>query len=501
MSLSSGSILAGRYRLLAPHGTGQAGVELWTARDQRLDREVALTVVLGDRADPDTVSNSERVLRNAAYLGSPDAESVARVLDVIGPHDLTGEVVGLVAADSTPGWDLLESARWLPVPAAEACRILRPLAALVDRAHRTGLVAGVGDPRRIRITEEGELTLAFAGPGPATTTHDDVGGLGALLYLLLTGFWPGQPAPPLPSAPAGALIAPEQLYQGVPHELSMLTMLSLDGSGDSQAGGIWTIGPLLNALDRVLGTDGTPVTAPVPRVERAAPASPPPKPPKLSRNATRKKAGRGVVVGVLAAALTAIMILTLSQVAGSSGGQSAQPGPGIQVPAAPGPAAIAPAPELAAPAPPPPVPVEVTPVNVKEYNVTGSPDNPRRIGRAVDGDPGSGWSTSRYFQQLPKFTPGVGIMATFGRSVRLTTVHVHSPSAGTVVEIRSAPSVGASLSGTQLLATATLGSGTTAIPIPPGPPSTGVLVWITRLAGKDGGYQSTIDEVTYQAEG
>jgi hypothetical protein len=231
----------------------------------------------------------------------------------------------------------------------------------------------------------------------------------------------------------------------------------------------------------------TVVTTPV----RTAPAA------TGSRGTSRRWAVAG-----LAVALVGVAVLAFTQVIGSarepSSAPPASPVPTSAAPSSPSATRPAPAPEPLGAAPPA-ASVEVSPSSVEAYTATGSPDNPGRIPRAVDNDPGSGWSTDRYFQQLPQFAPGVGLIATFGRPVRLTSVDITSPSAGTVVQVRSAPDAETPLSGTGLLATATLNAGATTIQIPPGPPSTGVLIWITRLTSADGGYQSTINEITYHA--
>jgi hypothetical protein len=145
-------------------------------------------------------------------------------------------------------------------------------------------------------------------------------------------------------------------------------------------------------------------------------------------------------------------------------------------------------------APPPPAPIGVS--GAQEYLVSGSPDNPGKIGLAVDGNPGTGWPTAQYRQQFPSFLPGIGVMITFNQPERVTSVAIDSPSAGTVVELHAAPSTDASLGDTQVLGTATLTSGTTTIPVNMAAPTGHLLVWITQLGPGSGGYQTTINEIT-----
>jgi hypothetical protein len=163
-----------------------------------------------------------------------------------------------------------------------------------------------------------------------------------------------------------------------------------------------------------------------------------------------------------------------------------------------------PAPPRSNPAPPPPTsaapappPGPIAPSGVTEYVVSGSPDNPSKIGRVLDGDPTTGWSTDAYFQQFPTFLPGLGIMVAFGQPVSPHTIHINSPSAGTVVEVRAANSADPALADTQVLGAATLTAGDTAIALSPLAPTTHLLIWITALGQAGGGYQSTINEVTF----
>ena len=51
---------------------------------------------------------------------------------------------------------------------------------------------------------------------------------------------------------------------------------------------------------------------------------------------------------------------------------------------------------------------------------------------------------------------------------------------------------------TTVIGTATLGRGTTVVPLRSGPPTRYLLVWITRLAGSENHYQSTLSKIEIQ---
>jgi len=106
-----------------------------------------------------------------------------------------------------------------------------------------------------------------------------------------------------------------------------------------------------------------------------------------------------------------------------------------------------------------------------------------------------------YRVQFPSFKQGVGLLLALPHSPTLSSVGVDSPSAGTIMEIRSATSATATLGGTTLLTTNTLSLGHTTIALPTNQTLPYVLVWITHLAGRPGAYSSTIGELTFQRAG
>ncbi|MBP2321861.1 hypothetical protein JOF56_002246 [Kibdelosporangium banguiense] len=502
--LAGGVIGDGRYRLLAPFGMDVRGnAHLWRARDGQLRRDVALTVLVGDPADRNATVAARRTLERAAHAARFMNPTVSRVLDVLGVGsgiDPSEGVLGVIVADWAQGTDLIDLVAEHPLPAGTAARLLEPLAIAVEQAHHTGLVLGVDHPQRVRVGPDGALRLAFPGPLPQSSLQDDVRGLGAILYLLLTGRWalPGGPQGILlaPRDPSGAPVSPNQLRQDVPDELAELAVRSI-------AGGIRTssavLGMLASSAQRAEIDEQTDLLNPVMSGGN-----------RLADEdtiwTTRRPAQddgrrRKLAIGVTALTVATVGVLAwvgmqLISFFGSDTVPVAQ-----TVSTAPPPPSSANNGGNQPQANPPPAPKPAGPIEPGKaavYAVKGDKDNARNISRILDGNPKTVWNTATYRKPFPAVKPGIGVMATFDEATKMAMVTIDSPSEGTVVEIRSAPSATAKLEETKVIGNATLGDGKTEIALAASEPTQYVLVWMTKLGGTENANTTQIRDIEFQ---
>lgn len=483
----------GRYRLLAEVGRDdRCDARLWHGRDTVLERDVALTLFISDAADSEALGRTRGAVTRAMRSARLQTSGAARVLDVLEPEPGPGPAVAAVVAEWTPGRALVELVHdGLPAPSLVA-DMLAPLARAVDDAHGAGLVLGCDHPERVRVTPDGYARLAFPGPPSGSTPTDDVRGLGAALYVLLTGHWPlgtgSASLPAAPHGPDGAPVAPRTLRPAAPLALSTL---AIRGLAAGRTSGVHTGAAVAHVLEHhateaaeLLAGDGGRSS-----IWHAPEEDPPQSPEQRAR----------LRIGVTTLVVASLVILgwfggqVVSVLTGDTGGP-----PPVVLDGQPPEAA---APDARAPGVPAAAPAAARPVRVDEvtvYDISGSddPDNAEDTGRVIDGDPGSAWATDTYFEPFPVFKQGLGLMLGFEEPVVVGSLVIDSPSQGTRVEVRSAPSPDADLGEATVVGTATLQDGPTTIPVRSGGPTPYLLVWITDLAGTDGGHQSAIGEIT-----
>lgn len=506
-----GALLVGRYRLRTRVGSDlAAGAEFWQAEDTVLRRDVAVTLLrilspehgaIGGDADPTGASRAGEMIVRALRSGSFEHPGCARLLDVLAPGapGLPGDVLGAAVTEWVNGRSLAEAVAGGMLRPLAAARAVVPLAAAAEEAHRHGFVLGCDHPQRVRITPDGRARMCFALPRPDLRPADDVRGVGAVLFTLLTSRWPlsGADAARAGIAAAartagGALEPPSAVRPGVPLELDTVARGTL--SPENAPGHVHTAAAVHRVLGDVVSEDER--NALFPPAHDGAPSDPddvwqdgrPADPPDPVRR-------RRLLLGL--AALATAVLLVLGYVGMQVTSLFSDPSsPTIVV----GPEAVdvAPAPSGGEPAP---AAGPITVADVRILDDVGDSDNANRVTRVIDGDPGSTWSTVTYRQQLPALKPGVGIMASFVSAVQLSELSITSPSAGTTVEVRSAGSADASVDDTELITETTLTAGTTVVSLEGSQPVEHVLLWITELAPAGDGFSSEVGEVEFRRAG
>jgi hypothetical protein len=412
------------------------------------------------------------------------------------------DVLGAAVTEWVPGRSIAESVADGLIKPFAAARAVVPLAAAAEEAHRHGLVLGCDHPQRVRITPEGIAQMCFALPRPDLRPADDVRGLGAVLYALLTSRWPLSVADAARAGLGAAervadvVPAPSTQRPGVPVELDALVNGALSPAGST--GHVHTAAAVHRLLDEVVAEDDRIALFP------PEPDGVPSGPGDVWQDGARAHTApdperrRKLLVGLAGLAIAVLLVLGF---VGSQVGSLFSDGRGAPVivvdnDAAPQPGAPAPA---AAPAPAGGAPVAVAGIEV--YDPTGDSDNAGRVSRVIDGNIGTNWRTFEYRQQFPALKPGVGIMVSFASAVQLTALRIESPSPGTVIQVRSAQAADTALGDTTVMADGTLGEGGTQISLAGSQPVTHVLLWITKLGGGGSENITQINEVQFLRAG
>ncbi|WP_033262273.1 protein kinase domain-containing protein [Amycolatopsis vancoresmycina] len=186
----AGELVAGRYRLAGRIGQGSMGV-VWRARDERLDRVVAVKqldydAAIGPAAGAQAAQRALREARLTARLRHPHAITVHDVVEAPGGPYLVMEYL-----PSRSLAEVLLDRETLP--ADEVARIGVQVASALAAAHAEGVVHRDVTPANVLLGESGVAKIADFGISRATGEGTVTGG----------GFIAGTPAYLAPEVAGG----------------------------------------------------------------------------------------------------------------------------------------------------------------------------------------------------------------------------------------------------------------------------------------------------------
>jgi len=496
----------GRYRLLAVASEAPDGVILWHAHDDVLDRPVAIRVI------PITHPQLEPALTAAQVAATVDDRRLLRVLDIIdipGPGATDpGQAVPapILARGIVSEWEsgrtlaeVLDARQGTPMSTGDSLDLVTDVARAIAAGSSHGLGHGRLRPSSVLISEVGETRVRGLGVDSAlrglavssdgTIAPDiaaaDVDALGALTYLLTTGYWPRTGVEGVPAAPiaGGAVLPPSQVRATVPRGVDDLVARSLAAAAPARGRDRLPDAAAFAALAGAALDHVAPVTTATMRPVSVGPASP-------ARLALR--IGARLLVVAAALVLTAGIAWVGWQLlaAASSDDVVAEAGTeGI----------------LTSPA----TPVDDLPVigvteafdivGYRSYDPYGDdngnekPD--RRKGRenedlAVtvnDVDPDTAWLTSQYGTADLDGKPGVGLILDLGVTRDVQEATLNLVGRGTALDVRVADSVLRDPALWTPLASGFAQSDRIQVRAPRPVPGRFVLLWLTQLPPVEGG--------------
>ncbi|MGC4762079.1 serine/threonine-protein kinase [Micromonospora sp. DT46] len=230
-ALHPGRLLARRYRLVDQIGAGGMSV-IWRARDEVLDRIVALKVLAPSLAADARFRDMVREeARAAAQLVHPHVTSVHDYGETVAPD---GSITSFVVMELLAGEELEVRLTEGPLPWAEAVEVAAQVADALAAAHRLGIVHRDITPANVMMTRAGVKVLDFgiATRIGAPDDDEDGGTFGTPAYVAPERL-DGAPAQPATDVYSLGVLLYEALTGRVPYPADTWEQLSeaLAGEG------------------------------------------------------------------------------------------------------------------------------------------------------------------------------------------------------------------------------------------------------------------------------
>src|SRR5471032_1008501 len=150
MTIQAGSRL-GPYEVLSAIGAGGMG-EVYRARDTKLNRDVAIKVLLpGVANDQDRLARFSREAQVLASLNHPNIAHIYGIEDADGVKALVLELV--------EGEDLAQRIERGAIPLDEALPIAKQIADALEAAHEQGIIHRDLKPANIKVRADGTVKV------------------------------------------------------------------------------------------------------------------------------------------------------------------------------------------------------------------------------------------------------------------------------------------------------------------------------------------------------
>lgn len=233
--ITKGTVLGNRYELTS-EVSDAPGLARWIARDEKLGREVAITV-FGSKS-----SHAEAALDSARRAAGVEDARLVRVLDAGRDDDFSY----VVEEAHTGAHSLADLVRFESMHPEEARRIVGETASALEAARQRGLHHLTLSPRHVLRLADGSIAVTQVAVAGALAGRDDVSSAEAtkrdasslvkLLYTALTGEWPGDESDVAglkgmkvaERRADGQIATPSELVDGVPNDLDTLCRQSLN---------------------------------------------------------------------------------------------------------------------------------------------------------------------------------------------------------------------------------------------------------------------------------